>query len=147
MARAEEIKTALSDSSNKPNGNIFQYRNVYIYDSLIIIGGGGGASSATVSKDAAKGKEGDDETAKLRGALSSAIVSEKPNVKWDDVAGLESAKDALKEAVILPTRFPQVRFHQSIMNIHITSHFNSFSLKKVLHRQKETLERLKKKLL
>jgi SpoVK/Ycf46/Vps4 family AAA+-type ATPase len=25
---------------------------------------------------------------KLRGALESAIVKEKPNVKWDDVAGL-----------------------------------------------------------
>jgi len=34
--------------------------------------------------------------------LAGAIVTEKPNVKWDDVAGLEAAKDALKEAVILP---------------------------------------------
>lgn len=42
------------------------------------------------------------------GALSSAIVSEKPNVKWEDVAGLEGAKEALKEAVILPTKFPQL---------------------------------------
>lgn len=44
----------------------------------------------------------------MRGALSAAIVSEKPNVKWDDVAGLEGAKEALKEAVILPARFPQL---------------------------------------
>lgn len=29
--------------------------------------------------------------------------------RWDDVAGLEGAKDALKEAVILPVKFPQVR--------------------------------------
>lgn len=29
-------------------------------------------------------------------------------MKWDDVAGLEGAKDALKEAVILPARFPQL---------------------------------------
>ena len=28
-------------------------------------------------------------------------------VQWDDVAGLEHAKDALKEAVILPVKFPQ----------------------------------------
>ncbi len=33
---------------------------------------------------------------------------EKPNVKWDDVAGLESAKESLKEAVILPIKFPQL---------------------------------------
>jgi len=29
-------------------------------------------------------------------------------VSWDDVAGLETAKDALKEAVILPMKFPQL---------------------------------------
>ncbi|CAL9214160.1 unnamed protein product, partial [Arabidopsis halleri] len=35
------------------------------------------------------------------------MLREKPNVKWTDVAGLESAKEALKEAVILPVKFPQ----------------------------------------
>ena len=40
--------------------------------------------------------------------MSSAIVSEKPNVKWDDVAGLEAAKEGLKEAVIMPVKFPQL---------------------------------------
>ncbi|CAD5177791.1 unnamed protein product [Musa acuminata subsp. malaccensis] len=30
-----------------------------------------------------------------------------PSVKWNDVAGLESAKQALQEAVILPVKFPQ----------------------------------------
>jgi len=50
----------------------------------------------------------DAEKNKLRGALAGAIQSEKPNIKWDDVAGLEAAKAALKEAVILPARFPQL---------------------------------------
>lgn len=36
----------------------------------------------------------------------NAIVTEKPNVHWDDVAGLENAKKALKEAVVLPIKFP-----------------------------------------
>lgn len=45
---------------------------------------------------------------KLRLALSGAILSEKPNVRWEDVAGLEGAKEALKEAVILPVKFPHL---------------------------------------
>lgn len=66
-----------------------------------------GSSSAGSTK-AKKGEGDDDETKKLRGALTGAILSEKPNVKWDDIAGLEGAKDALKEAVILPVKFPQL---------------------------------------
>lgn len=47
----------------------------------------------------------DEETKKLQDALASCMVTEKPNVKWDDVAGLDAAKEALKEAVILPLKF------------------------------------------
>lgn len=50
----------------------------------------------------------DADTKKLRGALASAILTEKPNIKWEDVAGLETAKDSLKEAVILPIKFPHL---------------------------------------
>ena len=35
-----------------------------------------------------------------------AILSEKPNVHWDDVAGLTIAKETLKEAVIPPVKLP-----------------------------------------
>jgi vacuolar protein-sorting-associated protein 4 len=38
--------------------------------------------------------------------LVGAIVTEKPNVHWDDVAGLKGAKAALHEAVMLPIKFP-----------------------------------------
>lgn len=40
--------------------------------------------------------------------LEGAIIREKPNVQWEDVAGLEGAKKALKEAVILPIKFPEI---------------------------------------
>jgi len=66
---------------------------------------GGGAGTA--EKKQGEG-DADAEKDKMRGALSSAIVAEKPNVKWTDVAGLEGAKEALKEAVILPVKFPQL---------------------------------------
>jgi vacuolar protein-sorting-associated protein 4 len=50
----------------------------------------------------------DAETKKLMDSLSGCVVTEKPNVKWSDVAGLEKAKEALQEAVILPLKFPQL---------------------------------------
>ena len=53
-------------------------------------------------------EEQDPEAKKLRGALTGAILTEKPNVRWEDVAGLEGAKEALKEAVILPIKFPHL---------------------------------------
>lgn len=94
MKRAETLKQILSAESK--NG-----------------GGGGRAASpgpggAATAKADAKNGGADEEKKKLRGALEGAIVSEKPNVKWDDVAGLEQAKAALKEAVILPAKFPQL---------------------------------------
>lgn len=50
----------------------------------------------------------DPEKKKMQSKLSDAIVVEKPNIKWSDVAGLEAAKEALKEAVILPIKFPHL---------------------------------------
>jgi ATP-dependent 26S proteasome regulatory subunit len=41
-------------------------------------------------------------------SAQGAILSETPNVKWSDVAGLSQAKEALKEAVILPIKFPHL---------------------------------------
>jgi len=92
MVRAEQLNTAMEES--KAQGKKAE-------DS-----GGGGAAS--LSKDKKAGAEEDKESSKLKNQLESAIVSEKPNIKWDDVAGLTAAKEALKEAVILPRKFPQL---------------------------------------
>lgn len=44
----------------------------------------------------------------LQGQISDAIVREKPNIKWEDVAGLDQAKKVFQEAIILPMKFPEV---------------------------------------
>ncbi|RXI04784.1 hypothetical protein DVH24_039058 [Malus domestica] len=92
LRRAEEIRAVLDDGGPGPASN-------------------GDAAVATRPKTKPKDGEGGDgedpEQAKLRAGLNSAIIREKPNVQWNDVAGLESAKQALQEAVILPVKFPQ----------------------------------------
>ncbi|OHS99601.1 Vacuolar protein sorting-associated protein 4 [Tritrichomonas foetus] len=41
-------------------------------------------------------------------AISNGILAERPNIKFSDVAGLEGAKQALNEAVIMPIRVPHL---------------------------------------
>lgn len=52
--------------------------------------------------------DADPEIQRLQATLSESILSETPNIGWDDIAGLEGAKLAMKEAVIVPIRFPQL---------------------------------------
>lgn len=96
MERAEKLKEYLSEDKSKGNKKTAVGTNGKDTKS------GGGRSNG----------DDDDTTSaddkKLRGALAGAILSEKPNVRWEDVAGLEGAKEALKEAVILPIRFPHL---------------------------------------
>jgi vacuolar protein-sorting-associated protein 4 len=80
MERAEKLKNHLEKKNNPKENN----------------------------EDGPAATEQDADSKKLRGALAGAILSEKPNIHWEDVAGLETAKEALKEAVILPMKFPHL---------------------------------------
>lgn len=96
--RAEEIREILDKGEKGYKGKLC---------------GGAAKCDDVVRNSNVKGKSGegsdkdDPEKAKLMAGLDSVIIREKPNVKWSDVAGLESAKQALQEAVILPVKFPQ----------------------------------------
>ncbi|WFD33742.1 Vacuolar protein sorting-associated protein 4 [Malassezia cuniculi] len=85
LDRAEKLKEHLAKSSQ---------------GSKSAIGAGGTEKTEEDGLDA--------ETKKLRSGLAGAILTERPNVQWDDIAGLTTAKEALKEAVILPIKFPQL---------------------------------------
>jgi len=38
----------------------------------------------------------------------SAIITAKPNIRWDDIAGLMPAKHELQRAIVFPARFPNL---------------------------------------
>lgn len=97
MDRAEKLKAHLSDADakRKKPGML----------------GANGSSTGGTGKGKEGGEEGpavDEDSKKLRSALAGAILQDRPNVKWEDVAGLDQAKEALKEAVLLPIKFPQM---------------------------------------
>ena len=55
------------------------------------------------TRDAKAGPAVDSEEAKLRSLVEAEIVDRAPGVLWADIAGLEEAKRALQEAVVLPS--------------------------------------------
>ena len=67
LQRAEYIKKTVLDVPDEPAS--------------------GGTAQAQKPKDGAPEENKEEE--KMQGALASAIVSESPNVSWDDVSGLE----------------------------------------------------------
>jgi vacuolar protein-sorting-associated protein 4 len=53
-----------------------------------------------------KGKSDGKEDDSLSSNILDTIIGEKPNVKWDDIAGLFEAKKSLNEALIMPIKYP-----------------------------------------
>lgn len=93
LDRAEKLKQFLAAEAENTND----------------AGGGKGLMGAN-GGGAGKGKASaeDEDSKKLRNALAGAILQERPNVRWEDIAGLEGAKETLKEAVVLPIKFPSL---------------------------------------
>lgn len=88
LERAEKIKESIKKGKKKP-----------VKD---------GEAPKDEKKSDSDSDDEDPEKKKLQSKLEGAIVVEKPHVKWSDVAGLDAAKEALKEAVILPIKFPHL---------------------------------------
>ncbi len=80
MTRAEEVKKLAAESGNAA----------------------GGVGQA--SKPGAKGAASTQDMDKV--VLGDIMVTNSPDISFDDIAGLKVAKDALEEALIFPRRFP-----------------------------------------
>jgi len=57
-----------------------------------------------------RGEEGavSSEEQELLDSISGTILTESPNVKWKDIAGLKDCKQAVREAIVLPIMKPQL---------------------------------------
>lgn len=91
LDRAEKLKEYLSKNKTKEKKPVKQ-----------------GESDKKEGDNSSDSDDENPEKKKLMNQLEGAIVIETPNVKWSDVAGLHAAKEALKEAVILPIKFPHL---------------------------------------
>jgi len=72
-----------------------------------------GGSSKNSSKDeddkiSTDDGEYDEEEQELINMISGTIVSESPDVNWEDIAGLDNSKQALREAIVLPMIKPEL---------------------------------------
>jgi len=70
----------------------------------VLQGAIGPAEPQTERKEAEDTKTTDDKKA----SYEDLIVKEKPNVKWEEVVGLDIAKKAIKEAIVYPVQRPDL---------------------------------------
>ena len=73
-------------------------------------GGGNGSQAGsggpgTASQNSQKGPQ---VVQQLKASFSELVVTEKPDVKWDDVIGLEDCKQAIRESIVFPFLRPDL---------------------------------------
>jgi SpoVK/Ycf46/Vps4 family AAA+-type ATPase len=58
--------------------------------------------------NAAGGLKGPQVVQQLKASFSELVITEKPEVKWDDVVGLEDCKQAIRESIVFPYLRPDL---------------------------------------
>jgi SpoVK/Ycf46/Vps4 family AAA+-type ATPase len=66
---------------------------------------GGNGHAAEGGNDASKGPQ---MVQQLKSSFNELVVKEKPNVRWDDVIGLDDAKRAIRESIVFPFERPDL---------------------------------------
>ncbi|MDG7007311.1 MAG: AAA family ATPase [Nitrososphaerota archaeon] len=68
-------------------------------------GNGSGNGGTASSQNSAKGPQ---VVQQLKASFNELVVTEKPDVKWDDVIGLEDCKQAIRESIVFPFLRPDL---------------------------------------
>ena len=60
------------------------------------------------SGDSEEDEEMSDDEKELRKTIEGTIITERPTITWNDVAGMDDSKQAIREAVVLPMSHPEL---------------------------------------
>ncbi|MDV3244451.1 MAG: AAA family ATPase [Nitrososphaerales archaeon] len=66
-----------------------------------LIGGPGTGTAGNENK-------GGQQTQQMKASFNDLVITEKPDVKWDDVVGLEDCKQAIRESIVFPFLRPDL---------------------------------------
>lgn len=97
IKRAKELKAKLSGARSKRGRS----RGVNIVKSKK-------SDSSDDDFDEEEGEVMSEEEEELMNSIAGTILSESPDVNWEDIAGLENCKQALREAIVLPMIKPEL---------------------------------------
>ncbi|KKN21543.1 hypothetical protein LCGC14_0924320 [marine sediment metagenome] len=120
--RAAEILVQFMKFNKNPQMRSLCQRNIddYLARAKILKSqlGGSGSRRSRPTRKSGISKDGDSSTTtngevsseeqELIDMISGTIVTESPNVKWVDIAGLKNVKQALREAIVLPIAKPEL---------------------------------------
>ncbi len=68
-------------------------------------GGNGNGGATSSNQNSAKGPQ---VVQQLKASFSELVITEKPDVKWDDVIGLEDCKQTIRESIVFPFLRPDL---------------------------------------
>jgi hypothetical protein len=72
-----------------------------------VMAGGNGNSNGN-GNASGNGPRGPQMVPQLKASFNELVIREKPNVKWDDVIGLDDAKRAIRESIVFPFERPDL---------------------------------------
>jgi vacuolar protein-sorting-associated protein 4 len=117
--RAAEILMQFMKYNKNPQMRMLCQKNIeeYVERAKILKSQLGGPRTARLSRS--PGMSGDSDSSKAESGVSSeeqelidmisgTIVTESPDVKWNDIAGLDNVKQAVREAIVLPIAKPEL---------------------------------------